>query len=127
MAPLDIGMPRLRVSRPWRSAAHRSCGISSQDTVARETIAWIEIAQPCERAVIGREIGLGCVEELLETVDDEIAFLVVVDPVARPHDAQQIEGNALGLRVFETIDRFAFRGDDARAIDAQSVRRRDEA
>src|SRR6185312_14675357 len=127
MAPLDMGMPRFRTSRPTRSTLHPSCGICPQQSIARTNIARIEIAQPVEIRIIGREIGLGCFEQLLETLDDEIALLIIINAIARPHDAQQIEGDALGAGVFEAIDRFAFRGDDARAVDAQPVRCRDES
>src|SRR5579875_4087984 len=73
-----------------------------------------------------REIGLRRIEELLEAVDNEIAFLIIVDAIARAHDAQQIESDAMRLRVLEAINRFAFRGDDARAIDADALGCRDK-
>jgi len=44
-----------------------------------------------------REIGVQRhIEKLLEAVDDEIALLVIIDTVKRPHDPAEVKRDAMG-------------------------------
>ena len=55
------------------------------------------IGQRGEIGIERREIGLrGLRQQILETVDDEIALLEIIDPIARAHDPPQVETKAIG-------------------------------
>ena len=95
--------------------------------VARQHVAGGECRFAFQLLVVGDEIRSGGVEQLLETVDDEIRLLISVDAVARAHDAQQVEAEAVGRGRFEAVDGFALRADDARAVDAQAFGGFDQA
>src|SRR5690242_19995962 len=65
---------------------------SSMDyVVAFDNVARGNLRQLAQLLVIGREVRPRGLKQFLEIVDDEIALLEGVEPIAGMHDAQQIE------------------------------------
>ena len=67
--------------------------------------------------VVRREVRRGGLEELVEAADHEVGLLVRVDLVARLHDAQQVEADAVRVGALEAVADLAARGEDAGAED----------
>src|SRR5438132_14068574 len=70
----------------------------------------IEIGHSRDLAVDRRKVGTSSFEQLLEVIDDEIELLKIVDPIARPHYAAQVEPQPARPRVVEAVNRFSCRG-----------------
>ena len=66
-------------------------------------------------------------QQFLETVDDEIALLIVVYLIAGAHDALQIESQAIGRGIVQREDGFAKARDNARAIKPEPAGFADQA
>src|SRR5690242_17969522 len=67
-----------------------------QNLVAGDDLARRNVASQLEARVQGTEVLITLGQQGLEAVDHEIGFLKIVDPVARAHDALEIEGDAVG-------------------------------
>src|SRR5690606_11388540 len=100
---------------------------AGDDVIALCEIRGAVIGQRRERAVKWSEIRFRRLEQLVEAADHEIGLLEGVDAVARAHDPREIEADAVGRGGFEAEDALAFRREDARAVDAQALRRLDQA
>jgi hypothetical protein len=99
-----------------------------QDGVGLEHGVGVEVGNVVQRGVKRREVRLQRpAEQVLEAVGDEIGLLEVVDPVARAHDAPQVEGDAVGRGRVEREDALAETGDDAGAVKLQALAVADEA
>src|SRR5262249_51791063 len=70
-----------------------------------------------------REIGpIAGLEQLLEAVEHEVALLEFIDAVLGAHHAHEIEPQALGMRILETVDGLALGREDPRSIYLESLR-----
>lgn len=60
-------------------------------------------------------------QQLIETVDDELILLEIVDPVRRFQHAFERPADAVGAGAVQREQRFAMAGNDAGAIDRQAL------
>ena len=73
-----------------------------KDAVLRQDGVGGDLGQAFQPRIDRREIGVpGPVQQFIETVDDEIALLVIVDAILRPHHAFQIEPDPVGGGAFQ--------------------------
>src|SRR5688500_20337120 len=75
-----------------------------------------------ELLVVRGEIRSRRLEELLEVADHEVGLLEGIDLVARLHDPQQVEADAVGAGTVQAVADLAAGGEDPRAVGAQPLR-----
>src|ERR1044071_6915847 len=67
-----------------------------EDAVLRQDLAGLELGLAADGGIDRREIDARQLEQLVDAADHEIAFLEVVDAVARAHHALELEAHAVG-------------------------------
>ncbi|KAK0358434.1 hypothetical protein LTR94_035465, partial [Friedmanniomyces endolithicus] len=64
---------------------------------------------------------------LLETVDHEIALLIIVDAIAGTHQPLEVEAEAIGRRIVQRKFGLPLGGNDAGAIEFEAIILSDQA
>ena len=87
-------------------------GPAPEHPIFPQHVARFEFRQGFCLIVEQREIDLVQVQQVVERIDNEVGFLEIIDPIAHPDDAQQVEPQSVGRRVVKRELRFGKGRDD---------------
>lgn len=79
------------------------------DAVGGREFVRLQIRREAQPVVDRAEVPIAGLEQPLETVDDEIALLKIVDDVFGAHHPLEIEGDAVRRRILDREDRLGGR------------------